>query len=291
MRRSTPPRRPAGTASPSTGATAGGLMARWRMRPLRPPDGRRPAMTTLPVALDHLGGAILATITDAVIVCAVDAPDRPIVWVNAAFEAMTGWDAAEVVGRNPRFVIGPVNDATVVAGLMAVRESDDPAQATLVIARRDGGMRWAAARTALVALPDGAERHRIWYLRDVTVERDTDQELRRSEAFHRGLAEQSSDVITILDQSGTITYMGGAIQATLGASGESYQGRKGLRMVHRDDLKVVSRAFDEALTNGHAPAVVVRYRHADGTYRWLESVAIRPLDELALPQLDVNSRD
>jgi PAS domain-containing protein len=44
-------------------------------------------------------------------------PDNPIVFANPAFLALTGYEAAELLGRNCRFLQGPLTDRdTVLAG-------------------------------------------------------------------------------------------------------------------------------------------------------------------------------
>ncbi|MDP9476156.1 MAG: PAS domain S-box protein [Actinomycetota bacterium] len=50
--------------------------------------------------------AVLAT-NDGIVVTDPDLPDNPIVYVNPAFERMTGYTSAEAVGRNCRFLQGP----------------------------------------------------------------------------------------------------------------------------------------------------------------------------------------
>ncbi|MFN8559725.1 MAG: PAS domain-containing protein [Dehalococcoidia bacterium] len=46
-------------------------------------------------------------------------PDNPIIYANPAFEQITGYAAAEVIGRNCRLLQGPDTDPEVVASLRA----------------------------------------------------------------------------------------------------------------------------------------------------------------------------
>lgn len=54
--------------------------------------------------------AAMAHSTEAMSLSDPRQPDHPIVAVNAAFEAMTGYSSAEVVGRNCRFLQGRATD-------------------------------------------------------------------------------------------------------------------------------------------------------------------------------------
>jgi len=63
--------------------------------------------------------AALSTVGAAVTLSDPRVPDQPLIYVNAAFTAITGYPAAEVVGRNCRFLQGPETDRVVVARLRA----------------------------------------------------------------------------------------------------------------------------------------------------------------------------
>lgn len=46
-------------------------------------------------------------------------PDNPIVFVNGAFSKLTGFDHDEILGRNCRFLQGPLTDRGEVDRLRA----------------------------------------------------------------------------------------------------------------------------------------------------------------------------
>lgn len=113
-------------------------------------------------------------------VCVVDArqADRPIVWVNSAFERMTGFAADEVLGRNPRFLQGGDTDQPGIAELREALAAGRPASVTLRNYRADGSMFWNALRVDAVEADGGA-----WWVgfsRDVTAERRLAAELGRA---------------------------------------------------------------------------------------------------------------
>ena len=64
--------------------------------------------------------------------------DMPLVYVNPAFEDITGYGAEEVVGQNCRFLQGPGSDTRVVAEVGQRLREGLPAQATLLNYRKDG---------------------------------------------------------------------------------------------------------------------------------------------------------
>jgi PAS domain S-box-containing protein len=111
--------------------------------------------------------------------------------------------------------------------------------------------------------------------------REKEKMLRRSEERLRALVQHASDVVTILDADGTITYESPAVERVLGYRPEELVGTNAFDRVHPDDLDGVSRVFADELANGGtllAP-VEYRFRHADGSWRYLESVGNNLLDD------------
>ena len=49
----------------------------------------------------------IASSTNGIIITDAGQPDNPIVYVNPAFERLTGYSAEELIGRNCRFLQGP----------------------------------------------------------------------------------------------------------------------------------------------------------------------------------------
>ena len=111
-------------------------------------------------------------------------PDNPIVDVNPAFERMTGYSKAEVLGRNCRFLQGSESDPDAVAiirdGTSAVREC----QTVLRNYRKDGTPFWNEIKITPVRDPaTGKAIHFVGVLTDVT------ERIEAQKALERALAE------------------------------------------------------------------------------------------------------
>ena len=112
-------------------------------------------------------------------------PDNPIVFANAAFLQMTGYDGREVLGRNCRFLQGPGTDrATVDALRDAMGEARD-ITVELLNYRRDGTPFRNEVRIGPLRDAQGQVRYFLATLHDVTLARDVvrvERALRVSEA-------------------------------------------------------------------------------------------------------------
>jgi two-component system, cell cycle sensor histidine kinase and response regulator CckA len=112
--------------------------------------------------------------------------------------------------------------------------------------------------------------------------------LERREEHYRSLIEHSLDLISILNQDGTIRYASPSHERLLGYTAGELVGRNVLSFVHPED----SARVQSALVNGNnGRAVECRVYHRDGSVRVLESFS-RDLSHVAgVNGMVVNSRD
>jgi len=68
--------------------------------------------------------------------------DDPLIWVNPAFERMTGYTADRVVGRNCRFLQGEGTDPDAVGRVRDALRAGEPVVETLLNYRADGTAFW-----------------------------------------------------------------------------------------------------------------------------------------------------
>ncbi len=112
--------------------------------------------------------------------------------------------------------------------------------------------------------------------------------LERREEHYRSLTENSLDLVSILNTDGTIRYASPSHERTLGYPLEQLVGQNVFKFLHPDDVARLREAVRQFKGSG---ALEYRIRHADGSYRTLESFG-RDLSHLAgVGGVVVNSRD
>lgn len=92
------------------------------------------------VMLESMAESILITDVD------LDDPGPYIVYVNEAFEKMTGWDREEIIGKSPRILQGPGTDHTIFSDLKDKLESGETWSGKTLNYRKDGSefyMEWS----------------------------------------------------------------------------------------------------------------------------------------------------
>src|SRR3954453_7209136 len=81
--------------------------------------------------------------------------DRPISYVSPGFELLTGYGAAEVIGRSPRVLQGPDTDPRSVSVFADALRAGHDAHVTLLNYRADGTPFWNEVSIAPERDPSG----------------------------------------------------------------------------------------------------------------------------------------
>ena len=156
----------------------------WHIRPLPHSSGADVQLPELAMGIqapargfDHLPPASrhdLAVLRQRAVVDAANAilitdagqPHNPIIDVNPAFTALTGYPREAVLGRNCRFLQGPGTDPAAVAALREAIATNCPEPVTLLNYRADGTSFWN--EITIAPLRDGQDQARYF----VGIQRD-----------------------------------------------------------------------------------------------------------------------
>jgi diguanylate cyclase (GGDEF)-like protein/PAS domain S-box-containing protein len=108
-----------------------------------------------PKLLKHLVEAA----PEGVALCEARAGDWPVVYVNPAMEQLTGYSAAQVVGRNLRFLQADDRDQDGVVKIRGALRDGQSCQTLIRNYRRDGTMFWNELRLVPLRSPEGQITH------------------------------------------------------------------------------------------------------------------------------------
>jgi PAS domain S-box-containing protein len=126
------------------------------------------AMLRAKGALD--GWSILDSVAESILItdAELDRPGPTIVYVNRAFERMTGWSKAEIVGRSPRLFQGASTEHEVFHSLRAILSDGGVWEGRTVNYRRTGEAYWIEWSISPLLDPDRRAAHYVAVQRDVT---------------------------------------------------------------------------------------------------------------------------
>jgi len=113
-----------------------------------------------------------------------------------------------------------------------------------------------------------------------------------SEAHFRSLAQHSSDVITIVDPSGHITYQSASVERVFGYAPEELLHCHLSTWLHPDDADELLMFLEPSHRGQEASGLIqTRMCHRDGTWRFGESVVRNLSDDPRVGGLVLNTRD
>ncbi|SFP63136.1 PAS domain-containing protein [Tranquillimonas alkanivorans] len=222
---------------------------------------RERRLRLLSSAVAMLDEIVLITEADS-----LDSPEGPrIVYVNDAFERITGYTREQALGQTPRMLQGPCTQRAELDRLRAALEKAEPVSVELINYRADGEEYWLEISVSPVRDERGRLTHFVAVQRDVTRRKKNLEALREVEERYRLVTQATSDVVWDWDmQTGGMWYSD-SVLAMLGTRIDSLDAW--LARVHPDDRAHVE-ATNARMLEGADTVVEDEYRlrRADGTY-------------------------
>ncbi|MDZ7790439.1 MAG: EAL domain-containing protein [Xanthomonadales bacterium] len=106
-------------------------------------------------------------------------PEAPIIYVNSAFERITGFSREEALGRNPRFLYADDRDQRGLTNIRDAIEKQREGEALLRYYRKDGSLFWNELTVAPVFDEDGLATHFVGIINDITDRKRYEEQLER----------------------------------------------------------------------------------------------------------------
>lgn len=132
----------------------------------------------------------LAVAAEGITIADARLPDRPLIYVNEGFERLTGFTAAEALGRNCKFLQGQDADAETVAVIRRALEEGRDCTVEILNCRKDGTRFWNRLSITPVRDDQGTVTHFIGVQSDVTARRRAEEALRlANDQMRNDLAE------------------------------------------------------------------------------------------------------
>ncbi len=204
----------------------------------------------------------------------VVAQDGMLRFVNSQHTFVTGRSQEESMSQPFIEFVHP-DDRKRVAEFHIERLRGDtvPSVSEFRIIDKNGRTRWLENNGVLIEW--NGKPASLNFLRDITARKKAEEALREHEEMIRALVETSCDWIWSIDLNGVHTYCNPAVEQILGYSPDELVGKQSLDLLHDDDrVKVEANMptwIDEKCGWSN---LMLRWKHKDGTYRYLESNAV-----------------
>jgi PAS domain S-box-containing protein len=129
----------------------------------------------------RLNRRIFRSVTSGISVADATQPDFPLLYVNPAFEVMTGYSFEEVLGKNCRFLQGSEHDQPASTLIREALRDGRETVAVLKNFRKDGTAFWNELSLSPIRNREGALTHFVGIQTDVTSRVEFEAALRESE--------------------------------------------------------------------------------------------------------------
>ncbi len=198
-------------------------------------------------------------------VSAVVDEDGVIKYQSPSTEQVLGYEPDELVGQDAIDYIHPDDRESVrkIFSELTKNEAQSTARAELRFQHADGSWVWLES--------SGTNRTHTALDGYVITSRDITG-LRQLEEQYQYFVEQSSDIISVLDETATVVYISPQVERVCGYKPKELIGEYAFEFVHPDDTDQVVETFERGLEQpGYTTTTQFRYPHADGGWMWLES--------------------
>jgi diguanylate cyclase (GGDEF)-like protein/PAS domain S-box-containing protein len=125
--------------------------------------------------------------------------DRFVLSSNEAFTSITGYSAADVLGRDCKFLLGPRSDPTCVAAIRLALQNQTEFAGEILNYRKDGSTFWNELSISPVRNTEGVLTHFVGVTCDITERKHAQEALQQSEQRFRHFFEANSSVMLLIE--------------------------------------------------------------------------------------------
>jgi two-component system NtrC family sensor kinase len=152
-------------------------------------------------------------------------PDSSLRYVNPALEKLTGFPAAELIGKKAPYPYWTQEKLkkTILSFRKAMRQGDLRAEELF---QKKNGERFWVKITSTPVMNNGEFKYLLTNWVDITKRKQVEEALRQSEKKYKNLAEATSDLIWEADERGMFTFVSPMIKDILGYEASEVVGKK-----------------------------------------------------------------
>ncbi len=131
------------------------------------------------------------------------------------------------------------------------------------------------------------------FLENERAHKESQEQIIKNEMRFRTLIEYGTDAVAIISADGRVQYISASIEKILGYSEEEAMKLDMFTLVHPNDIADVVKVWEKVLaTSGiPVPGATGRFKHKDGSWRWIEGTLTNMLHDPSINGIVDNFRD
>lgn len=209
----------------------------------------------------------IAASSNGIVLTDANQPDNPIIYVNPAFEVMTGYRAHEVIGYNCRFLQGTDTQQPALAELRSALLEQRECHIILRNYRKDGALFWNELYVAPVFDAEGYLTHFVGIQTDITQRKQAEEALRDQEEQYRRIVETATEGIWVLDRENQTSFVNHQMARMLGYSVAEMLGETLFSFMDEEGIAITNAQL-ERRRQGILETHDFKFRRKNGTELW-----------------------
>jgi PAS domain S-box-containing protein len=208
---------------------------------------------------------------------------------NKGAERLLGFSETEVIGQNASIFFIPEDSKKNAAGLeLKTAAEQGRALDERYHLRKDGSRFWACGLVFPLKDEQGGLRGFTKVMRDLTDRK----RLQASEERFKTLIENGTNAIALLDMQGVCLYVTPVVERILGYTPDEFTGTNAFTYALPEELELLQHKFQDVIASpGKTITIEHRYKHKDGSVKWLESTVTNLLSKPNIEAIVSNFRD
>lgn len=181
-----------------------------------------------------------------------------------------GYEEVELLGRYVWEILYSEDLDKIADMFSKCITAGEGGQAEYRVVRKDGSLIWVDT-VGSILYDNEAISGALFVTRNITDRKQAEQALKESEQELKTVAENMTDLVSMTDAEGRITYVSGSYYQLLGYEKDELLGKTVFEIVCEDDLPDVLAKFQEGVAKGENDSVDYKAVKKDGSIIWLET--------------------
>ena len=234
------------------------------------PAGRDVPGISAPEEMRRLLDRAVAASSNGIVITDPKLPDNPIVYVNPAFERISGYGAEEIRGRNCRFLQGDERNQPALDELRAALRGERECRVVLRNYHKGGALFWNELYVSPVHDEAGRLTNYVGVQNDITERRRIEEVLRESEERFRATFEHAAVGAAQVATDGRWLRVNHRLCEIVGYTEEELLGLTVGDITHPDDLDEGLEQMQSMLRGeGQLYSMEKRYVRKNGSPVWV----------------------